>query len=424
MAGEMAVSLRMLVCPLFINLLPFSFLMGGAHTEGPMPLARIITKSADDSLELSMQLRSRGFRVETVAPDYVPTGPADLEVCLEECAPEDVLTKAAVVKESEDLWIFVAPGALDERSRPMRMVPLLPQVVEFRIPEPVVVPVAEIKPKLEVAVVDVKIPETELEDDPLLCELEMQASGAVQSAPKLAPRIPDVPPLSVSDLVAPPMACRPQVATQKSVIAEPADIKKVDVEKALESLSLERIKLIPVTLHATEIPIVPARVEPKLFLYRPAPPKQRIRGPKKSYKVAFQSGPKLWRTASVTFALLVLAGLIAIVVVVRPPVATPAKPKAVTNANPPVFLPSAHASTADSSNHAAPVPSGPVAGSKTTAGKASSSAVQNPPAAVPRHRSASDDGLIAKDTVIFYNRKPAQHEAKLPPPSDVKRYSE
>ena len=75
-----------------------------------MPLARIITTSADDSLELSMQLRSRGFRVETVAPDQIPSAPADLEVCLEECAPEEVLTKAALVKESEDLWVFVAPG--------------------------------------------------------------------------------------------------------------------------------------------------------------------------------------------------------------------------------------------------------------------------------------------------------------------------
>jgi hypothetical protein len=207
------------------------------------------------------------------------------------------------------------------------------------------------------------------------------------------------------------------------VIASPPEIKKVEVKPATRR-SLERIKHIPVTQHATEIPIAPARVEPKLFLYRPPPPKQRIRGPRKSYKVAFQSGPKLWRTASVTLALLVLAGLIATVVVVRPPVATPAKPKAVTNVNPPVFLPSAEASPADSSNHAAPAASSPAGASKTIAGKTSMPASQNHVAAAPRHRSASDDGLIAEDTVIFYNRKPAHHEAKLPPPSDAKRYSD
>jgi hypothetical protein len=208
------------------------------------------------------------------------------------------------------------------------------------------------------------------------------------------------------------------------VIAVPVEIKKADVKSAAAHHSLERIRHIPVTQHATEIPIVPARVEPKLFLYRPAPPKQKIRGPRKSYKVAFQSGPKLWRTASVTLALLVLAGLIATVVVVRPPVA-PGRPKAVTNANSPVFLPSAGASNADSSKHAAPAASRPVGGSKTIAGKANMPASQNLPAAVPRHRSVSDDGLIAEDTVVFYNRKPAHHEAKLPPPpSDVKRYSD
>jgi hypothetical protein len=393
--------------------------MGGAHTEGPMPLARIITKSADDSLELSMQLRSRGFRVETVAPDYIPNGPADLEVCLEECAPEDVLTKAAVVKESEDLWIFVAPGALDERSRPMRVIPLVPQMVEFRIPEPLAA-VAEIKPKLEVSVVEVKAPALEPADDPLLCELEAQNLTA---ASKVEEQITEVALVSTALVSDPPVVIEKPIAAAKPVIPAPMEpTKKVEV-KAATPHSLECIKHIPVTQHATEIPIAPARVEPKLFLYRPAPPKQRIRGPRKSYKVAFASGPKLWRTASVTLALLVLAGLIATVVVVRPPVAAPAKPKPVTSTNPALFLPSAQASTADSSEQR-PAASNPVGGNKTVTGKASMPASQIQPAAKPRHRSASDDGLIAEDTVKFYDRKPVHHEAKLPPPSEVKRYSE
>ena len=389
-----------------------------------MPLARIITKSADDSLELSMQLRSRGFRVETVAPDYVPTGPADLEVCLEECAPEDVLAKAAVVKESEDLWIFVAPGALDERSRPMRVIPLAPQVVEFRIPEPVAAGVTEIKPKskLEVSVVEVKIPAPAPEDDPLLCELELQAPTVVQSAPKAKQQIAEVPPIAMSAGVDAPVVIGQPTAAEMPVIAEPAEVKKVEV-KAPTSPSLERIKYIPVTLRATEIPIAPARVEPKLYLYRPAPPKPRIRGPRKSYKVAFQSGPKLWRTASITLALLVLAGLIATVVVLRPPVATPVKPKAVINVNPPVLLPSAEAASMDSSTRGPAVASSPGGGNKTIAGKGSETASQHQSAAAP-HRSPSDDGLIAEDTVIYYNRKPAHHEAKLPRPSGAKRYTD
>ena len=35
-----------------------------------------------------------------------------------------------------------------------------------------------------------------------------------------------------------------------------------------------------------------------------------------------------------------------------------------------------------------------------------------------------DDGLIAEDTVIYYNRKPAHHEAKLPRASGAKRYTD
>jgi hypothetical protein len=385
-----------------------------------MPLARIITKSADDSLELSMQLRSRGFRVETVSPDHIPDGPADLEVCLEECAPEDVLTKAAVVKDSEDLWIFVAPGALDERSRPMRIIPLTPQVVEFRIPEPVPAAVAELKPKLEVAVVEVKVPALEPEDDSLLCELEMQAPTVLSSAPKIESQIAEIAAISTAAVSHSPVLIEKLIPAENPVIPAPVEIKKAEA-RAATSHSLDRIKHIPVTQHATEIPIVPTRVEPKLFLYRPAPPKQKIRGSRKSYKVAFQSGPKLWRTASVTFALLVLAGLIATVVVVRPPVAAPAKPKPVTTANPALFLPSAQASTADSTRQAV---SNPVGGSKAITGKASTTASQNQPAVKPRHRSASDDGFVAEDTVKFYDRKPAAREAKLPPPSDVKRYSE
>ena len=50
-----------------------------------MPLARIITNAVEESLELTIQLRARGFQVETVAPGKVPATPADLEVRLDEC---------------------------------------------------------------------------------------------------------------------------------------------------------------------------------------------------------------------------------------------------------------------------------------------------------------------------------------------------
>lgn len=89
-----------------------------------MPLARIITDVADDCLELTMQLRARGFQVETVAPGFIPSVLADLEVRMEQCAPEDVVNYMAQSSAGDDLWVFVAPGALDSNSLPIRNVPI------------------------------------------------------------------------------------------------------------------------------------------------------------------------------------------------------------------------------------------------------------------------------------------------------------
>jgi hypothetical protein len=400
-----------------------------------MPLARIITKSADDSLELSMQLRSRGFRVETVAPDQIPSVPADLEVCLEECAPEDVLTKAGVVQESEDLWVFVAPGALDERARPMRVIPLTPQVVEFRIPEHVA-PVAELTVEVEAAAVEVQFPEVERkaalvevqlpavlvkevvlapEDDPILSELESRSLAPTTSAAALAsaaiaePQVVVVPAeTEIAGPVLDPIEV-PKTAPAPVEIKAPPQIESVTSPHANESI--ERVKRLAVVQQmASPIPTVPERIEPRIVMYKPAPPKTRRIGLRKTYKVAFQSGPKLWRTASVTFALLVLAGLVATVIAVRPTLPK----KDIRNPNPAIFLPAAQTATA-SGDHAAVVAATPAA-PKTAA-----------PRAATHRRSASDDGIVAQDTVVFYDRKPVPpREAKLPPPppSGVKRYSD
>jgi len=411
-----------------------------------MPLARIITTSADDSLELSMQLRSRGFRVETVAPDQIPSAPADLEVCLEECAPEEVLTKAALVKESEDLWVFVAPGALDERSRPMQVIPLMPQVVELCSPEPAAA-VAALTPILEVATeVEKKTPFVELhvpsvlkevvltpEDEPLLCEIETKTSVATTDrvASKLEEISMPVPIVRAEPAVVVPAEIRLAeaaplpVEVKQNALPAPVEVKSpVPLEPKLKASpkdSLERVKRLAVVQQAfSQIPAVPERVEPKIVLYKPAPPKpKRRRGPLKSYKVAFQTGPKLWRTASVTFALLVLVGLVATVVAVRPSVPK----KGTTVPNPAVFLPLTQVSAPQSTGMGSTTAANAVP--KTDSTRSGS-----------HRRSASDDGLVAKDTVVFYNRKPSPpptredkppaRQAKLPPPpaSGVKRYSD
>src|SRR5215813_13129881 len=130
-----------------------------------MPLARIITDSVDESLELTMQLRSRGFQVETCPPGEVPITPADLEVRLEECNSEDVLMRTAQVSDADDLWVFVAPGALDDSVRPIRTIPLVATPITS-VPEPKVqaAPALKFVPSL--------VPHVAPEDDPIMLELD------------------------------------------------------------------------------------------------------------------------------------------------------------------------------------------------------------------------------------------------------------
>src|SRR5215510_8206572 len=130
-----------------------------------MPLARIITDSVDESLELTMQLRSRGFQVETCPPGEVPITPADLEVRLEECNSEDVLMRTAQVSDADDLWVFVAPGALDDSVRPIRTIPLVSTPM-IPVPEPQVPaePALKFVPSL--------VPNITPEDDPIMLELD------------------------------------------------------------------------------------------------------------------------------------------------------------------------------------------------------------------------------------------------------------
>jgi hypothetical protein len=88
-----------------------------------MPLARIITRSVGESEELARELRARGYTVETVSPEQISEIPADLEIKLQECSPEEALTKAGLVPDN-DLCVFIAPGAL-AGSRPIAAIPLI-----------------------------------------------------------------------------------------------------------------------------------------------------------------------------------------------------------------------------------------------------------------------------------------------------------
>jgi hypothetical protein len=410
-----------------------------------MPLARIITDSVDDSLELTMQLRARGFLVETVSPDQIPSTPADLEVRLEECSPEDVLSKAAEVTENEDLWVFVAPGALDERARPIRTVPLLPHA--FDVPIRRMIP-----PKFETS-------------------WPVEAMGENRPSPVVAP-------LTGTNVQMPaeiPLA--PGNGGGKSEIA--ADLKKESATvppvivpgvpaKATPDIQPKvKVVVLPKLSEAPQIPEVAERAGPNRGLAPQATSRRvRLRGP---YKISFQTGARFWKRIVVSSALAVVAGLLVAVVALRPHLSQSAKPA--TSAGPPAVgagvnptKPPSSSATVKSST--APVgapaqvaaPAVPpaagratpqVAGSsvpqmaaKPVAESAAAAAAKSPrdiqsapakPAAarpapnnpnkaqpVRRHTGSSEADIVAEDTVVFYDRKPAS-SGKSPQQSGVKR---
>ncbi len=98
-----------------------------------MPLARIITRSTEESQEVAAQLRARGFEVEMALPGNVPIRPADLELRVQECAPEEALRRADALSGSEDLCVYIAPGAI-AGLRPIVVIPFLPELLREKAP--------------------------------------------------------------------------------------------------------------------------------------------------------------------------------------------------------------------------------------------------------------------------------------------------
>jgi len=384
-----------------------------------MPLARIITNSADDSLELSMQLRARGFVVETVSPDEVPETPADLEVLMEECAPEDVLIRAAEVTESEDLWVFVAPGALDERGRPGRSALRVPPVRDEQIAR-----VSAWRKEREAPAV-IREPKPQN-----LVPVDLASAPA----PILSPKVlrPDAQPSVVNAKLD---AVVPDAGLLASPLSSDATSTKLPIE-----LPPPKVKVVVVP-KATEhplVPEVPERVVPVIAL--PEPPvdaaRRRALGP---YKIAFRTGPVFWKQAAVSVVLVVLAGVLAAVIGLRPSLPTASKPAPVIS---PPAQPSRSPAAAQSvpapasqgraiapTSATVPKPTAPKQDEKKALASAPAPVTTEPPAApIKPHPAAkgqhppgwlSDRDIIAEDTVVFFDGKrgkPVSPKTKNNPP--------
>jgi len=390
-----------------------------------------------------MQLRARGFLVETVSPDQIPSTPADLEVRLEECSPEDVLSKAAEVTENEDLWVFVAPGALDERARPIRTIPLLPHV--FDVPIPRMVPA-----KFETSW-------------PVEAMGENRPSQVVAPLTGMPVRMPAEIPLAPGN-----GGGRNEIAAdlkKESATVPPVIVPGAPAKPTPDVQPKVKVVVLPKLSEAPQIPEVAERAGPNRGLAPKATSRRvRLRGP---YKISFQTGARFWKRIVVSSALAVVAGLLVAVVALRPHLSQSAKPATIAGpavgagANPtkplsssatvkssatpvgapaqgvvPVVPPVAGRATPQVAGPSVPpIAAKPVAESAAAAKSprdtqqnapakpaAASPVPKNPNKAQPvrRHTGSSEADIVAEDTVVFYDRKPAS-SGKSPQESGVKR---
>jgi len=177
-----------------------------------MPSARIKTLAVEEAHSLAEDLRVRGFVVEIVPLDKVSSDPVDLEVSLEECAPEAALERAESMPDALDVCVFVAPGALTEGQRAMKVIPL------FAEPVKKVAPVVAMAPRVEEKLEDGA--EWEEAEKLTASELEPPATVAEAAAAPAAPEIPpkvEVPVISpeVWNVAAMEEAVAAKVAPQK-----------------------------------------------------------------------------------------------------------------------------------------------------------------------------------------------------------------
>ena len=322
-----------------------------------MPLARIITDSVDDSLELTIQLRARGFQVETVAPGTIPNTPADLEVRLEECESEDALSRASQTPTQDDLWVFVAPGALDERVRVIREIP-----IELMAgPEPRVVP-----PSRPIPSVAPVLPFLTPEDDPILAELvELKRSGEEQAQPAPA------------------------------------------AERSLEKAEV-------VVLPMVGEPLAAANADGRVSLAE----SRRVRGSPVDREPESTANLRFWRIATVA-AGLAIAALLLGANMSRQPNLPPAELLSATTTVQPASSPSpVHTPVVQPSKASAALalPPNPAKVATPTRQTPAAKAARAAPAKPRRRATSHADSIIAEDTVVFYDRKQGLPSGKGPEP--------
>jgi len=407
-----------------------------------MPLARIITEVADDCLELTMQLRARGFQVETVAPGFIPSTPADLEVRMDECAPEDVVNYMAQSSAGDDLWVFVAPGALDSNSLPIRNAPVSIGLdparfsprkadAETRGPLRAVDQIAAVSPldinaknlrstqqgKVGIPAVLGSLAIDAQEEDPILAELHEFPilGGSVASAPPIQPKEK--------------AGVLTRLAAKASEKAEKVEEKRgVEKGDAKESTSASKTsdsarkavtakwlmapeKVAVATSGRISIPIAPEPVRANIA----------VPVPKTVRKI---KTPRVWNLQKLKVACSVAAlAISAWFLVGTARLGDGAKPRA--------LRPESVSSTQQPAPRTTtrPAEKSQLQSKTSTLPRAATAATKPKAAAVStekvRPHPTQGDGIIAQDTVTFYDRKPPSPRANVTQPEPgVKHHSD
>ncbi|HEY1263659.1 MAG TPA: hypothetical protein VGF06_09055 [Terriglobales bacterium] len=108
-----------------------------------MPVVRIITRLSAYPAKLVRELRARGFEVETRVSSPEAPSVAELEVTLQQCAPEELATLLADPEKRKDVYIVAGCGAHTGPVRSVGMVVLTAPDAESQDSTVIPAPVAE-----------------------------------------------------------------------------------------------------------------------------------------------------------------------------------------------------------------------------------------------------------------------------------------
>jgi hypothetical protein len=389
-----------------------------------------------------MQLRSRGFKVETVLPDSISQTPADLEVRLEGGAIDTVLAQVSEMAGADVVCVYVAPGALDDRAR----VPLPDVPADLSLAEPPIADEGEAEPaELPAATLAATESETAEIELPAAVPAAMLPTEPLEIAiPNLFSESTD----SAEAEVTPEAALVTATGDASSLIAATSSVSNVPEEAA-------PAQELPEVAHGGQAS--PAPVADREPFAQPVPaalPRVEPRAPRVARgRSRAEADRAFWRVA------VAAAGVAALVVLagtlwhrVRPMPANLLEPgskqqtpfQKVEKVAPASPAPAVHGPVNASASAVAPAAKNPAipgaevpapappAAQVAVSGSASqvvvhSSAVEH--VAVKKSRTpkpvrSNGGGLIAEDTVVFYDRKPGAAPAKQAPQPGVKQYSD